>query len=142
MSMRAMKMKSRSKKDRAKRAATDEHGNVQYNDETKKTKAEENRAKMLARIFFWMFVGPSVLGGALSVWSWLSPSYTHIGVDDGAQLREVFFSGNPWLVMCAPYPGYPGNEVFESLAGNAWTRKTYRAGMIDCSAKLPSSGKR
>ena len=59
MSMRAMKMKSRSKKDRAKRAATDEHGNVQYNDETKKTKAEENRAKMLARIFFWMFVGPA-----------------------------------------------------------------------------------
>ena len=71
----------------------------------------------------------------------MASRHTHIGVDDGAQLREVFFSGNPWLVMCAPYPGYPGNEVFESLAGNAWTRKTYRAGMIDCNAKLPSSGK-
>jgi hypothetical protein len=62
-------------------------------------------------------------------------------VDDPARLREVFFSGDPWLVMCAPYEGYPGNAVFESLAGNAWTRKAYRAGVIDCSAKLPASGK-
>lgn len=138
---RAMKMKSMGKKDRAKRAATDEHGNVQYNDETKKTKSEEKRAKTLARIFFWMMVGPSVLGGALSVWSWLSPSYTTIEVDDSALMRDVFFSGKPWLIMCAPYPGYPGNDVFESLAGNAWTRKEYRAGMIDCNAKLPASGK-
>ena len=136
-----MKMKSRGKKDRAKRAATDEHGHVAYNDETKKTAGEERRAQTLSRLFFWMMVGPSVLGGALSIWSWLAPSYATIGVDDPARLREVFFSGDPWLVMCAPYEGYPGNAVFESLAGNAWTRKAYRAGVIDCSAKLPASGK-
>lgn len=140
MSDRTKKKLSR-KKQQAKAAATDEHGNVRYNDETKKTKAEERRAKNLARMFFWMIVGPSVLGGGLGLWSWLSPSYTNISLDDENQLRDVFFSGNPWLVMCAPYPGYPNNEVFESLVNNAWTRKTYRAGMIDCNAKLPSSGK-
>ncbi len=140
--MRSLKLKSKGRKKQAKaRVAGDPSTGRGVYDDTKKTKAEEASSRRLSMILLGM-IGLPAIGSAIAfVFSYLSPTYVEIDVQDAAQLREVFFSGKPYLVACAPYKGQPVGEVFGALAANAWAGTEYTTATIDCDAKLPQSGK-
>ena len=69
-----------------------------------------------------------------------------LSVTNATQLKEVFFSGDPWIVQCATEAdvaaaavdqGLGLHEVLE-LALNALHRVPSRVGLLDCGRALPS----
>ena len=64
---------------------------------------------------------------------------------DAAQLKEVFFSGDPWLVQCGTKAdisaaivddGFGAHPVVEKAASGL--PKEVKVGLLDCHKKLPS----
>jgi hypothetical protein len=107
-------------------------------DENSMTAAEKKRKSCLSKFFVAMFVVPGLFGAVASIWTYLSPPYTTIELGDSTQLRNVFFSGEPWLLTCEPYKGQPVNPIFSGLTSNAWTSGGYSLGVINCDLPMPS----
>lgn len=76
----------------------------------------------------------------------LPPEVEHLDVRNTAKLKQVLFSGEPWLLQC--YSGLPFagqhlpapfrlHPVFEESVGAM--KSLVKAGTIDCEAKMPSN---
>lgn len=61
-----------------------------------------------------------------------------VRLDDAAQLKQVFFGGDPWLLQCMN-ENATINPYFVGAAKKASVDGSVRFGYIDCSGKLPSN---
>ncbi|KAL3923474.1 MAG: hypothetical protein SGPRY_004210 [Prymnesium sp.] len=72
-----------------------------------------------------------VTGGG--VYTYMASRSVRLSVDDAAALKDVFLSGQPWLVECTA--GSPSDVMYKAETRHAAPIKT---ALLDCGKKLPS----
>jgi len=60
----------------------------------------EVRRSRLSMFFLFLFVGPTVGGAYLMLQEWMFPLVRSVPPEDVAQVNDIFFGGNLWLVSC------------------------------------------
>ncbi len=109
--------------------------------EAKQDTEAERRKRYLSFAFLLLFGGTGIFSAGSFLWSLLMPTYTTLEVSHVDSLKRVFFSGEPWLVMCSAGRGYGVNSIFEGVAAAEQFQGNFNSALMNCSAKLPSSGK-
>jgi hypothetical protein len=109
--------------------------------ERKKSGFEEETAfqksKKRLSVIFLGILGLGVLQFAWVVYSFFTAPYAKLSVDNIKQLKDVFFSGQPWLVLCND-GATAVHSVFREVADTVRYSRDFRTGILDCNAKLPS----
>ena len=122
--------KAQNKKNKSKLRAPDDDG---------PSAEEKKRKNFLSKFFVAMFVIPGLCGALITIWGYFAPPYTTISLSDSKQLKNVFFSGQPWLLTCEPYKNQEVNSVFAGLSSTGSGK--YKLAVINCDLPMPSSGK-
>jgi hypothetical protein len=96
----------------------------------------EKRKRQIGYAFLAIF-GLGLSQFVLVIYTWLVPSYVKLSVDNPVKLKEVFFSGQPYLVLCND--GVEAvHSTFEQVAKSVAYSREFKTATLDCNAKLPS----
>ena len=102
----------------------------------KEESKSEKRRRQIGYAFLFIF-GLGLSQFVLVVYTWFVPNYIKLSVDDPAKLKEVFFSGKPYLVLCNN--GIDAvHSTFEQVARSVSYSREFNTAILDCNAKLPS----
>ena len=96
----------------------------------------EKRKRQIGYAFLFIF-GLGLSQFVLVVYSWFVPNYVRLSVDDPAQLKEVFFGGKPYLVLCNDGK-QAVHSIFTEVSRSVSYSREFKTAILDCNQKLPS----
>ena len=114
-------------------------GGADKKDEKKRRKeqqSEHEKTKSRLNLFFLAILGLGGVQFIFVIYQYFTPPYSFLSVENKEQLEKVFFSGQPWLILCND-GSRPVHSVFTEVAQAARSSHEFHTGVLDCNAKLP-----
>ena len=102
----------------------------------KEESKSEKRKRQIGYAFLFIF-GLGLSQFVLVVYSWFVPNYVRLSVDDPAKLKEVFFGGKPYLVLCNDGE-QAVHSIFTEVSRSVSYSREFKTAILDCNQKLPS----
>ena len=106
-----------------------------------KPSSSSPRQVLIGCLFLFLLCG-SGIGVFLAAYDYMTAGFPLLDVSDGAKMKEVFQSGEPWFVYCVEplTRSKPIPPIFiEGARASGWVVQT---GILECKGRsLPSSGK-
>ena len=96
----------------------------------------EKRKRQIGYAFLFIF-GLGLSQFVLVVYSWFVPNYVRLSVDNPTQLKEVFFGGKPYLVLCNDGE-QAVHSTFTEVSRSVSYSREFKTAILDCNQKLPS----